>query len=68
MYRQYQKVYTATTGTETYLGVEAILKRHDMTSFFCGKGVSDFHQSNLYRSTVENFCILLIKTYTDSLQ
>jgi len=35
-------------------------KWHDMKNFFCEKG---FQQSNLYRSTLENFTI-----YTDSLQ
>jgi len=38
MYCRYQKVYTAATGTETYLSIEAILKWHNITSFFCTKG------------------------------
>jgi len=31
-------VYTAATGTETYLGIEAIPKWHDIANFFYGKG------------------------------
>ena len=44
----YQKVYTAATGTKTYLGIEVIPKRHNMV--VSSRGVATMQAGEAFAS------------------